>query len=123
MLVNNRDAGVFSLLGESVDLDGVTVDQTAGDGIVVTGVDATGRQLDPATFTVSLDGNEVSDPDRAGIVLERVTGVVTGNQVTGGVQSVVSQEGAVVTGPDPVEVLTVPLELNRSEIGAVLVSP
>ena len=91
VLSNNHDAGLFSLLGEDLALERVTVDQTAsgavgGDGIVVTGVDADGRQLDPATFTVTLDDNVVTDPARAGIVLERVTATVTGNQVTGAVQ-------------------------------------
>lgn len=125
VLSNNHDAGLFSLLGDDLVLERVTVDQTAGgavggDGIVVTGVDAGGRQLDPATFVVTLDDNVVTDPARAGIVLERVTATVSGNQVTGGVQGLVSQEGAVVSGPDVVDVLTVPLVLNRDALGNVL---
>ncbi|MEQ1502941.1 MAG: hypothetical protein ABMB14_11960 [Myxococcota bacterium] len=134
-LAANVDAGLFSLLGQGVSLDGVTVDGTAGatggtgtggtgvggDGIVVTGIDADGRQLDPATFTVSLAGNTIGGVARAGIVVERVTAALDGNVVTGTAPDAarVAQEGAVVTGTDPVTVATTPLGLVRDALAPV----
>jgi hypothetical protein len=119
----NHDAGVFSLLATDLVVEDLVVEDTAaglgggGDGIVVTAIDASGRQLDPAGFTATLTANAIAAPGRAGIVLERVTGTVDGNTVSGaGAQDIVAQSGAVVTGADAVEVLAEPLVLDREAI-------
>lgn len=46
------------------------VDETSGDGIVITQGDA---DNDPAVFEADINGNTVTDPERAGIVLDGVT--------------------------------------------------
>ncbi|MEZ4235463.1 MAG: hypothetical protein R3F59_04735 [Myxococcota bacterium] len=124
VVADNHDAGVFSLLAADLVVDGLTVSGTTasaagGDALVVTAVDADGRQLDPAGFRATLTGNTVDGADRAGIVLERVTATVDGNTVANAPQAIVAQQDAVVSGADPVDVLTEPLPLERAAIAGI----
>lgn len=122
----NSDAGLFSLLGQELTISGVTVQGSSatsgqgGDGIVITSIDSSGRTLDPTLFTATLTDNLISDVDRAGVILERVTASLDGNQVDGTDpdQTLIAQEGAVTSGGDIVSVPDEPLPLTRDEITA-----
>jgi hypothetical protein len=126
LLERNQDAAIFSLLGQDVLVEGAQITTVVassgdgGDGIVLTGIDSDGRQLDPASFVATLTDNVIDNAVRAGVVLERVTATLTGNQVTTSGQTLVSQEGAVLSGPDVVTELTEPLPLRRDLFAPLL---
>lgn len=125
-LQGNRDAAIFSLLGREVLVERAsiaTVERASGeggDGIVATGIDPDDRQLDPASFQITLLDNVIDGAPRAGALMERVTAALEGNQVTGAEQQLAAQEGAVLSGPDEVQVLTEALALRRELLDAGL---
>lgn len=113
-LSGNSDAGLYARQALAVDLASLTVGEiglsnaldggdAAGDGVVVTQGD-TDHNFDVATFHVALADFTVSGAARAGVLLDRVTGVISGtNAITAsaddpGAGAVLIQGGAVVTG-------------------------
>lgn len=130
-LSDNADAGLFLMLSTPVTVTGVTVSATragvvpdesagSGDGIVYS--QGASPTLDPATFVAALSGNVVTGGARAGIVLDAVSATLDGNDTSGntldlGGASIVSQNGALTSGADPVTEASSggalePLELN-----------
>lgn len=87
----NADAGLFALQAVSLDVadsvvtgvDAATTPDgaTTGDGLVVT--QGSDYEYAASTFVASLDGNTVTAPDRAGILLAGVTVDLTDNTITG----------------------------------------
>ncbi len=125
-LTANTDAGIYSSTTFQLTITDSVVEGTAagtiadsgdttGDGIVVSQGDQT---MNPADFTAIIDGNTVTDSARAGIVLDAVTASVSDNTLTdngydqGGI-SIVSQNGALVSGSDDVVELDEPLSLEH----------
>jgi hypothetical protein len=126
LLERNQDAAIFSLLGQEVLVERAQITSVVessgdgGDGIVITGIDSDGRELDPASFVATLTDNVIDNAVRAGVLLERVTATLAGNQVTSSGQERVAQEGAVLSGPDAVTELADPLPLRRDLLAPLL---
>lgn len=90
-VTGNVDAGVFASEVADLVLDSIHVDgpvggiipgssETTGDGVVVT---RAGSASAPSNFLVDIDDVDVTDPDRAGIVLDGVTATIDGTTASG----------------------------------------
>lgn len=124
VLADNFDAGLYAVRTGALSLSDVLVSdivasdigtgETSGDGVVITAIDATNPNPDPALFTAQLTNNGVSGAARVGILFERVSASVEGNTAVGGSASLAAQDGAIVTGAQAGEVVSVEgLGLNR----------
>ncbi len=135
-ILNNADAGLFSLQSASLDMDGLFVDQviwssvpdaddTSGDGIVVTGADDE-HNYDPAIFINTLTNSEVANAARAGVLFEHVTAEANANSIhdchlTSDDVSFFHQDSANVSGDTESLALVdgaalMPLGLNRRPV-------
>ena len=91
LISGNVDAGLFVSESDSVVIDGIQVDiptqgvipgssETTGDGVVVTRAGSTSA---PSNFLADIDDVDVTDSDRAGIVLDGVTATLDGTTASG----------------------------------------
>ncbi len=139
MLVGNADAAVFSRQSPNLSVDGIVVEEVewaqipldkagalSGDGLVATGADEVSN-YNPALFLVSVTNSQISNADRAGVVLEHLTAELSDNQIQDcaftsddGV-SVFLQDDVAISGNDSTVELSAggeiePLSLNRDEV-------
>lgn len=126
ILSDNQDSGLFAILPRTLSVSGTLIERTAasdipdekettGDGITITGL-SDGTNNNPADFTVTLSDNTVSDADRIGILLERVTATINGNAASGKEGSIEAQDSAVVSGEDAYTTLKTSRLLNYDEL-------
>ncbi len=113
MLYDNQGAGVFVLQGLAFTMTNSMVEttlaagipdsvETTGDGVVISRGEG---NINPATFTASLEDNLIEGSDRAGLLLDGVTATLTENVLSGngyGEDVALAQDFAVVSGVDAV---------------------
>lgn len=99
-LENNSDAAVFAHRPASLEANGVIIilvpaaelpdgtGATTGDGIVATRAAALYGNTNPGLYDVAIEGTQLQDVDRAGVLLEGVTASLSGNEAVDGVAGV-----------------------------------
>ena len=115
VITDNYDVGLYSILSLELTLQDSTIsgtiagivpgeDYTTGDGIRITQGDGA---FDPSGLIATLTGNTASGNARAGILIQDITGELTGNTAGGdnGMSeddlSIYAIGNAVMTGADP----------------------
>jgi Right handed beta helix region len=114
-----KDAGVFSMDSLSLEVRGCTIEDTmavdipggtSGDGIVVT---HSGGNPDPGDYPAILEGNEIVDSARTGIIVDGVSAEIEGTVTTDGIYS---QNGAITSGSDPATEPVTPYPIDRTPL-------
>lgn len=132
-LESNYDTALFAVRAGTLNMSDVLISgiaasdvgtgETSGDGVVVTAIDSLNPNPDPASYSAVLNNNAISGADRLGVLFERVSAEVSDNTVSGSLSDLAAQDGAVITGAQAGDVVSVQgLGLNRESVALDLLT-